>query len=218
VGGVTRGAPNYFREAYAIAREYGGLCIADEVQTGFGRTGEHYWGFQNYGVTPDIVTMAKGIGNGAPLAAVTTRREIAEALTSRTHFNTFGGNPVSMAAGLAVLDVIDEEGLQENARRVGTRFLRGLRQLQERHPLVGEVRGLGLMLGVQLVADAASRSPATTQTLEVLEAAREMGVLLGKGGLDGNVLRIKPPLCITADDADFALDVLDRALEKVSRV
>jgi alanine-glyoxylate transaminase / (R)-3-amino-2-methylpropionate-pyruvate transaminase len=217
VGGVTRGAPNYFREAYAIAREYGGLCIADEVQTGFGRTGEHYWGFQNYGVTPDIVTMAKGIGNGAPLAAVTTRREIAEALTSRTHFNTFGGNPVSMAAGLAVLDVIDEEGLQENARRVGTRFLRGLRQLQERHPLVGEVRGLGLMLGVQLVADAASRSPATTQTLEVLEAAREMGVLLGKGGLDGNVLRIKPPLCITADDADFALDVLDRALEKVSR-
>jgi alanine-glyoxylate transaminase / (R)-3-amino-2-methylpropionate-pyruvate transaminase len=218
VGGVTRGAPNYFREAYAIAREYGGLCIADEVQTGFGRTGEHYWGFQNYGVTPDIVTMAKGIGNGAPLAAVTTRREIAEALTSRTHFNTFGGNPVSMAAGLAVLDVIDEEGLQENARRVGTRFLRGLGRLQERHPLVGEVRGLGLMLGVQLVADAASRSPATSQTLEVLEAAREMGVLLGKGGLDGNVLRIKPPLCITAEDADFALDVLDRALEKVSRV
>jgi alanine-glyoxylate transaminase/(R)-3-amino-2-methylpropionate-pyruvate transaminase len=218
VGGVTRGAPNYFREAYAIAREYGGLCIADEVQTGFGRTGEHYWGFQNYGVTPDIVTMAKGIGNGAPLAAVTTRREIAEALTSRTHFNTFGGNPVSMAAGLAVLDVIDEEGLQENARRVGTRFLRGLHRLQERHPLVGEVRGLGLMLGVQLVADAASHSPATSQTLEVLEAAREMGVLLGKGGLDGNVLRIKPPLCITAEDADFALDVLDRALEKVSRV
>jgi alanine-glyoxylate transaminase/(R)-3-amino-2-methylpropionate-pyruvate transaminase len=217
VGGVTRGAPNYFREAYAIAREYGGLCIADEVQTGFGRTGEHYWGFQNYGVTPDIVTMAKGIGNGAPLAAVTTRREIAEALTARTHFNTFGGNPVSMAAGLAVLDVIDEEGLQENARTVGTRFLRGLRRLQERHPLVGDVRGLGLMLGVQLVTDGATRSPATTQTLEVLEAAREMGVLLGKGGLDGNVLRIKPPLCITAEDVDFALDVLERAFQAAGR-
>jgi alanine-glyoxylate transaminase / (R)-3-amino-2-methylpropionate-pyruvate transaminase len=214
VGGVTRGAPNYFREAYAIVREYGGLCIADEVQTGFGRTGEHYWGFQNYGVTPDIVTMAKGIGNGVPLAAVTTRREIADALTRRIHFNTFGGNPVSMAAGLAVLDVIDQEGLQENARNLGARFLRGLRRLQERHPIVGDVRGMGLMLGVQLVTDRTSRTPATAQTLEVLEAAREMGVLLGKGGLDGNVLRIKPPMCITAEDVDFAVEVLDRALTR----
>jgi alanine-glyoxylate transaminase/(R)-3-amino-2-methylpropionate-pyruvate transaminase len=216
VGGVTRGAPNYFREAYAITREYGGLCIADEVQTGFGRTGEHYWGFQNYGVVPDIVTMAKGIGNGMPLAAVTTRREIAEALTRRTHFNTFGGNPVSMAAGLAVLDVIDEEQLQENARVVGGRFLQGLRRLQDRHAMIGDVRGMGLMLGVELV-DPATRAPAPLQTLDVLEAAREMGVLLGKGGLDGNVLRIKPPLCITAADVDFALDVLDRAFEKTER-
>ena len=217
VGGVTRGGPNYFREAYAIAREHGGLCISDEVQTGFGRTGEHYWGFQNYGVTPDIVTMAKGIGNGAPLAAVTTRREIAESLTQRIHFNTFGGNPVSMAAGLAVLEVIDEDGLQENARKVGGRLLRGLRRLQEHHALVGEVRGMGLMLGVELVADRSTRAPATAQTLDVLEAAREMGLLLGKGGLEGNVLRIKPPMCITADDADFALDVLDRALTRVGR-
>jgi alanine-glyoxylate transaminase / (R)-3-amino-2-methylpropionate-pyruvate transaminase len=214
VGGVTRGAPNYFREAYAIAREHGGLCIADEVQTGFGRTGDHYWGFQNYGVTPDIVTMAKGIGNGVPLAAVTTRREIAEALTRRTHFNTFGGNPVSMAAGLAVLDVIDEEGLQENARVVGSHFLLGLHRLQKRHRLIGDVRGMGLMLGVELVADRATREPATAATLEVLELAREMGVLLGKGGLNGNVLRIKPPLCITMEDVDFALEVLERALER----
>ncbi|HEY3013013.1 MAG TPA: aspartate aminotransferase family protein [Gemmatimonadales bacterium] len=218
VGGVTRGAPNYFREAYAVAREFGGVCIADEVQTGFGRTGEHYWGFENYGVTPDIVTMAKGIGNGVPLAAVTTRQEIAEALTRRIHFNTFGGNPVSMAAGLAVLEVIDEEGLQENARKVGGRLLRGLRRLQEQHRLVGDVRGMGLMLGMELVADRTTRAPATAQTLEVLEAAREMGVLVGKGGLDGNVLRIKPPLCITAEDVDFALDVLDRALERAARV
>jgi alanine-glyoxylate transaminase / (R)-3-amino-2-methylpropionate-pyruvate transaminase len=215
VGGVTRGAPNYFREAYAIVREYGGLCIADEVQTGFGRTGEHYWGFENYGVTPDIVTMAKGIGNGVPLAAVTTRREIAEALTRRIHFNTFGGNPVSVAAGLAVLEVIDEEGLQENARKVGGRLLRGLRRLQASHSLIGDVRGMGLMLGVELVTDRTTRAPATAQTLEVLEAAREMGVLLGKGGLDGNVLRIKPPLCVTAEDVDFAVDVLDRALARV---
>jgi alanine-glyoxylate transaminase / (R)-3-amino-2-methylpropionate-pyruvate transaminase len=213
VGGVTRGAPNYFREAYAIARECGGLCIADEVQTGFGRTGEHYWGFQNYGVIPDIVTMAKGIGNGVPLAAVTTRREIAQALTRRTHFNTFGGNPVAMAAGLAVLDVIDEEGLQENARTVGGRFLSGLRRLQGQHPIIGDVRGVGLMLGVELV-DPVTRAPASSQTLQVLEDAREMGVLLGKGGLDGNVLRIKPPLCITAADVDFALDVLGCAFQR----
>jgi alanine-glyoxylate transaminase / (R)-3-amino-2-methylpropionate-pyruvate transaminase len=166
-------------------------------------------------VTPDIVTMAKGMGNGVPLAAVTTRREIAEALNSRLHFNTFGGNPVSMAAGLAVLDVIDQDGLQENARKVGARLVRGLRRVQERHPLVGGVRGLGLMLGLELVSDRVTRAPATAQTLEVLEAAREMGVLMGKGGLDGNVLRIKPPLCITAEDADFAVDVLDRALARV---
>jgi alanine-glyoxylate transaminase / (R)-3-amino-2-methylpropionate-pyruvate transaminase len=215
VGGVARGATNYFREAYAVVREHGGLCIADEVQTGFGRTGDHYWGFQNYEVIPDIVTMAKGIGNGAPLAAVTTRREIADVLAQRNHFNTFGGNPVSMAAGLAVLDVIDEEGLQENARKVGGRLLRGLRRLQDRHSLVGEVRGMGLMLGLELVTDRATGAPATAATLDVLEAAREMGVLIGKGGLDANVLRIKPPLCITADDVDFALDVLDRALARV---
>jgi len=215
VGGVTRGAPNYFREAYAVAREHGGLCIADEVQTGFGRTGDHYWGFQNYGVTPDIVTLAKGIGNGVPLAAVTTRREIAQTLAGRLHFNTFGGNPVSMAAGLAVLEVIDRDGLQENARKVGARLVRGMRRLQERHPLVGEVRGLGLMLGLELVSDRVTRAPASAQTLEVLEAAREMGVLMGKGGLDGNVLRIKPPMCITIEDADFGVDVLDRALARV---
>jgi alanine-glyoxylate transaminase/(R)-3-amino-2-methylpropionate-pyruvate transaminase len=212
VGGATHGAPNYLREAYAITREHGGLCIADEVQTGFGRTGEHYWGFQHSGVVPDFVTMAKGIGNGAPLAAVTTRMEIARTLTQRTHFNTYGGNPVSTAAGLAVLDVIDAEGLQENARVVGGRLKAGLERLARAHPLVGDVRGMGLMLGVELVRDRATKEPARGETLDVLEAARELGVLVGKGGLDGNVLRIKPPMCITAADADFALDVLDEAL------
>jgi alanine-glyoxylate transaminase/(R)-3-amino-2-methylpropionate-pyruvate transaminase len=216
VGGVTHGAPNYFREAYRVVREHGGLCVADEVQTGFGRTGDHYWGFQNFGVVPDIVTMAKGFGNGIPLAAVTTRREIAEKLADRLHFNTFGGNPVAMAAGLAVLEVIDEERLQENSRVTGRRLLDGLRLLQARHPLVGDVRGMGLMLGVELVTDRATRAPASAQTLEVLEAARESGLLIGKGGLAGNVLRIKPPMCITADDVDFALDVLDRAFTRAA--
>lgn len=216
VGGVTHGAPNYLREAYAIAREAGGLCIADEVQPGFGRTGDHYWGFENFGVVPDIVTMAKGIGNGFPLAAVTTRREIAQKLTERSHINTFGGNPVAMAAGLAVLDVIDQERLQENARVVGARLRAGLEELATRRRLIGDVRGRGLMLGVELVRDRATKEPAREETAELLEQLRERGVLVGKGGLYGNVLRIKPPLCITAADVDFAITALDRALEKVS--
>ncbi len=217
VGGATHGAPNYLREAYAAAREAGGLCIADEVQTGFGRTGAHYWGFQNFGVVPDIVTMAKGIGNGAPLAAVTTRREIAEKLTQRIHFNTFGGNPVSMAAGLAVLETIDADGLQENARVVGDRFKAGLEALQRRHALIGDVRGMGLMLGLELVRDRGTKVPAKEETLAVMEQLREFGVLIGKGGLEGNVLRIKPPMCLTAADVDFALEALDLALGRAAR-
>jgi alanine-glyoxylate transaminase/(R)-3-amino-2-methylpropionate-pyruvate transaminase len=217
VGGATHGASNYLKEAYAVIREHGGLCIADEVQTGFGRTGDHYWGFQNFGVVPDIVTMAKGIGNGAPLAAVTTRRDIASVLTQRVHFNTFGGNPVSMAAGLAVLDTIDEDGLQENSKVVGGRFKQGLKELQTRHRLIGDVRGMGLMLGAELVRDRGTKEPAKEETLQILEIAREHGVLLGKGGLDGNVLRIKPPMCLTAQDVDFALEVLDIALSRVAK-
>ncbi|HTO73131.1 MAG TPA: aspartate aminotransferase family protein [Gemmatimonadales bacterium] len=215
VGGVTMGAPNYLREAYAAARENGGLCIADEVQTGFGRTGNHYWGFQNWGVTPDIVTMAKGIGNGAPLAAVTTRREIAEALTGRIHFNTYGGNPVSMAAGLGVLEAIDADGLQANSRVVGGKFKEGLKALMARHDLIGDVRGLGLMLGVELVKDRKARTPAREETLAFLEKVREQGILIGKGGLDGNVLRIKPPMCISAEDVDYALYTFDKAFKSL---
>ena len=217
VGGVTYGAPNYLKEVYAIIREYGGLCIADEVQTGFGRTGDHYWGFQNWDVVPDFVTMAKGLGNGAPIGAVTTRMEIARSLAQRIHFNTYANNPVSMAAGLAVLDIIDEDGLQENCRVLGARFKDGLHALQTRHRLVGDVRGKGLMLGVELVRDRATKTPAKEETLDVMEALREMSVLVGKGGLDGNVLRIKPPMCITAADVDYALEVLDQALSQAAR-
>jgi len=163
-------------------------------------------------VVPDIVTMAKGIGNGWPLAAVTTRREIAEALTQRTHFNTFGGNPVAMAAGLAVLDILEQDGLQENARVLGRRLRAGLQDLQRRHPIIGDVRGMGLMLGVELVKDRGTKAPATEETVAVWERMRDLGVLVGKGGLHGNVLRIKPPLCITAADVDFALGVMEEAL------
>jgi alanine-glyoxylate transaminase/(R)-3-amino-2-methylpropionate-pyruvate transaminase len=215
VGGVTYGAPNYLKEAYAIVREHGGLCIADEVQTGFGRTGDHFWGFQHWGVVPDIVTMAKGIGNGFPLAAVVTRREVAERLTQRIHFNTYGGNPVAMAAGLAVLEVIEEEQLQRNARVLGGRLKAGLQELATRHPLIGDVRGMGLMLGVELVRDRSTKEPAKEATAEVMEQLRERSVLVGKGGLFGNVLRIKPPLCLTAADVDFALETLDLVLSRV---
>ena len=211
-GGVKQGAPNYLREVYAIVREAGGLCIADEVQTGFGRTGDHYWGFQNFDVTPDIVTMAKGIGNGVPLGAVTTRMDIAQKLAQKLHFNTFGGNPVSMAASLAVLDVIDDEGIQANAKKLGARFKAGLQKLAQSHRLIGDVRGMGLMLGVEMVRDRASKEPATKETADILEAMREKSVLVGKGGMHGNVLRIKPPMCITEADVDYALDALDRSL------
>ena len=217
VGGVTYGAPNYLKEVYAIIREFGGLCIADEVQTGFGRTGDHYWGFQNWDVVPDFVTMAKGLGNGVPIGAVTTRMEIAKPLTQRIHFNTFANNPVSMAAGLAVLDIIEEDGLQENCRVLGARLKTGLEKLQASHALIGDVRGKGLMVGLELVSDRGTKAPAKQATLDVMEALRELSVLVGRGGLDGNVLRIKPPMCITADDVDYALDALDVALTQVER-
>ena len=215
-GGVTHGAPNYLKEVYGHVRAAGGLCIADEVQTGFGRTGDHYWGFQNFGVTPDFVTMAKSLGNGAPIGAVTTRMDIAKSLTQKTHFNTFGGNPVSMAAALAVLDIIDEEGIQENCRARGREFRAGLDKLKRSYPIIGDVRGMGLMLGVELVTDRATREPAKAQSVEIMEATREAGLLIGKGGLDGNVLRVKPPMIITAADVEFALDVLDRSFAAVS--
>jgi len=216
VGGVTHGAPNYLGEAYQVVREHGGLCVADEVQTGFGRTGTHYWGFQNWGVTPDIVTMAKGLGNGTTIAAVTTRAEIAAAMTSRLHLNTFAGNPVAAAAASTVLDVIDEDDLQANALEQGSRLRAGLERLQASHPLIGNVRGMGLMQGVELVSDRSTKEPATKATADVLEAAKELGLLIGKGGIAGNVLRIKPPMCITAADVDFAVEVLDQAFRQAA--
>ncbi|RMF80985.1 MAG: aspartate aminotransferase family protein [Planctomycetota bacterium] len=216
VGGTVMPPKEYFQIVYEIVRKHGGVCIADEVQTGFGRTGEHYWGFENYGVTPDMVTMAKGIGNGAPLGACTTTPEIAATMTQRVHFNTFGGNPVSTLSGLATLEIIDEEQIQQNARQVGGYLKDKLLALQEKHALIGEVRGIGLMLGVELVKDRRSKEPATTETADLLEHAKERGLLLGKGGLFGNVLRIKPPMCITKADCDFLADCVDECLGLVS--
>lgn len=220
VGGAVEMPPGYLKAVYEHVRAAGGLCIADEVQTGFGRTGESFWGFEcvgGPGVYPDIVTMAKGIGNGCPLSACVTRAEIAKSLTSRIHFNTFGGNPVSCAQGLATLDVILEENIQGRAKALGTRLLGGLRELQKRRRLIGDVRGKGLMVGVELVADRATKAPATKECADVFERCRELGLLVGKGGFFGNTLRIKPPMCLTEADVDFMLAVLDRAIGEVER-
>ena len=215
VGGTVVLPDGYLQHTYAHVRAAGGICIADEVQPGFGRTGTHYWGFETQGVIPDIVTMAKGIGNGCPLAAVITTPAVAKSLTSRIHFNTFGGNPVVCAQGRAVLEVIDREGLQANCLKVGTHLKTGLERLAEKHSLLGEVRGLGLMLGVEFVKDRKTKEPAKEECVAVFEKARDLGLLIGKGGLWGNTLRIKPPMCITIRDADFMLEVLDAALQGV---
>lgn len=215
VGGATPLVQGYLPAAYKIIREAGGVCIADEVQTGFGRTGTKYWGFENQGVLPEIVTMAKGIGNGLPLAAVVTTPEISASLTKRLHFNTFGGNPVCSAGGRAVLRVLDAEKRQEHCGVVGTHLLKRLNQLKDKHSIIGDVRGQGLMLGVELVKDRSTKEPAKDATLEAMEQMKDMGVLMGKGGLFGNVFRIKPPMCFSKDDADFLVDVMDEALNKL---
>jgi alanine-glyoxylate transaminase/(R)-3-amino-2-methylpropionate-pyruvate transaminase len=211
VGGVVAYPDGYLKHAYEHVRAAGGLCIADEVQTGFGRMGTHFWGFETQGVIPDIVTMAKGIGNGCPLAAVVTTPKVAAALTQRIHFNTFGGNPVVCAIGTAVLEVIERENLQENSLRLGAHILAGLEKLKARHPIIGDVRGKGLMLGIELVKDRETKEPAKAECAQVLETARELGLLLGKGGLWGQTIRFAPPMCITRADADFLLAVLDEA-------
>jgi alanine-glyoxylate transaminase/(R)-3-amino-2-methylpropionate-pyruvate transaminase len=196
-------------------RAAGGLCIADEVQTGFGRTGAHFWGFENQGVIPDIVVMAKSMGNGCPLAAVVTTPEIASKLAQRIHFNTFGGNPVSCTQGKATLEIIERENLQARCGVLGGRLLAGLRGLQAKHNLIGEVRGKGLMIGVDLVKDRGTKEPASEACARVFETAKDLGLLIGKGGLKGNVLRIKPPMCWSEADVDFALEVLDQSLAAV---
>lgn len=215
VGGVVVFPDGYLKEAYRIVREHGGVCIADEVQAGFGRTGKAYWGFETQGVIPDIVTMAKSIGNGAPLAAVVTTPEIAQAMTQRIHFNTFGGNPVSMAIGRAVLEVIDEENLQERCAVLGERFLAGLHKLKDKYEVLGDVRGMGLMVALEFVTDRKSKAPNKDACGQVFERAREMGALIGKGGLFGNTIRITPPMCVSEADIDFLLEVLDIALSEI---
>src|SRR6476619_7690661 len=213
VGGCIVFPDGYLKHAYEHVRAAGGVCIADEVQSGFGRTGTHYWGFETQGVIPDIVCMAKGIGNGCPLGAVVTTPKIAAALSQRIHFNTFGGNPIVSAQGTAVLDVIKRENMQANSLNLGNKILAGLNELKGKYKLIGDVRGKGLLLGVELVKDRQSKEPAREDSAQVMEKCKEMGLLVGKGGLWGQTIRFSPPMCLKEHDADFLIDVLDCAFE-----
>ena len=212
-GGQIVPPQGYLQALYSKVRAAGGLCIADEVQVGFGRVGKHFWAFELQEVVPDIVTMGKPIGNGHPLGAVITTREIAEVFANgMEYFNTFGGNPVSCAIGLEVLSIIEEEGLQENARQIGEYLKNGLKQLQDYFPVIGDVRGEGLFLGIELVHE--GRRPAAVEASYLVNRLCEHAILLSTDGPDHNVIKIKPPLCFNQQNADFFLRTFEKILKE----
>ena len=212
-GGQVVLPENFLRQAYHHVRAVGGVCIADEVQVGFGRVGTHYWGFETQGVVPDIVTLGKPFGNGHPLAAVVTTPAIATSFANgMEYFNTFGGNPVSAAVGLAVMDVIEQEGLQAHALKVGDHLKAGLLELMDRHPIIGDVRGLGLFLGVELVLDRVTLEPAPRQAAYIAERMRDHAILISIDGPLHNVLKLKPPMVFTRENADEVVGTLDQVL------
>ncbi|MCH7822370.1 MAG: aminotransferase class III-fold pyridoxal phosphate-dependent enzyme [Proteobacteria bacterium] len=218
-GGVIVPPAAYLSTAAEIVREAGALFIADEVQPGFGRTGKHFWGYEADDFTPDIVTLGKPMGNGHPIAGVVARRElVAGFATSDGYFNTFGGNPVSCAAASAVLDVIEDEGLQQNALDVGQHLVDGLWKLAETHECVGDVRGTGLFVALELVSDREQRTPASKLTTAVVNDLRNRGVLTGTMGRDDNILKLRPPLVLSAKDADYMLETLDESLAGLANV
>lgn len=240
VGGVVQFTKGYIKKAADLVHENNGLFISDEVQTGFGRTGDHFWGFQNHDIIPDIVTMAKGIGNGFPLGAVVTTPKIAESLSRAAHFNTYGGNPLACTAGLAVLEVIEKEGLQQNSKEVGTYFLNSLNQLRNLYDVIGDVRGQvcehwirfvfvtaaiflflitylilqGLMIGLEFVESKEGKLPLAKDKFQrIFNRTKDYGVLFGGGGFYGNIMRITPPMCFTKKNVDYAIDVLDKSIQ-----
>lgn len=211
-GGIIELPSGYLKSAVEKVHDHGGVCIIDEVQSGFGRTGDNFWGFEAHGVIPEIVVMAKGIGNGFPLGAVVAKREVAESVAKKFFFNTYGANPVSCAAGRAVLRVIDQEGLQANSARVGRRMKAVLERLHQKHEIIGDVRGYGLMLAIELVTDRKSKTPATKETADIFEKTRENGLVVSKSGTDRNILRMVPPMCIQEPDVERMEDALERSL------
>ena len=214
--GLPRMPPTFMQKAVELVHAAGGLYIADEVQPGFGRTGNHMWGYDLHGVVPDIVTMGKPMGNGHPLSGLVTTAELIKDFgESTSYFNTFGGNPVSCAAGLAVLEVIEAEGLVENARVVGEYLQEGVRRLAEKHDLIGDVRGEGLFFGAELVTDRETKTPAKEEIHRVINGMRERGVLVNYTGQYSNLLKMRPPMPFSRDNADLLLTTLDEALADV---
>jgi 4-aminobutyrate aminotransferase len=215
VGGFITPPKEYFPIVADIVKKYGGLFISDEVQTGWGRTGGKWFGIEQWGVQPDIITSAKGLANGSPIGLTIARPEVADSLKGAT-ISTFGGNPVTTTAAKAVIDFIEDHKLSINAAEVGT-YLRGkLMELKEKHSIIGDVRGMGLLQAMELVEDRKTKKPATAQTAALLEASRENRILIGKGGIAGNVLRISPPLNIAKSDVDEFARRLDASFAKVS--
>jgi alanine-glyoxylate transaminase/(R)-3-amino-2-methylpropionate-pyruvate transaminase len=216
VGGFITPPPEYFKIAVEIARHYGGVFICDEVQTGFGRTGTHWFGISHWDVEPELMTMAKGIANGLPMGNTVATPEVAAAMVGKgLTLSTFGGNPVSTAASLATINAIEEEAPPVAVAIVGDLLRRGLDRLWEKYPLVGDVRGKGLMQGIELVMDRQTKEPALKPVAQIFEETRARGLLIGKGGLYGNVIRIAPPLTVTPEHIDEALAILDHALAAV---
>ena len=217
VGGIVQPPAEYFQIVHEIVKEYGGIYISDEVQTGFGRTGGKWWGIQHTGVEPDIITMAKGFGSGIPIGGFISRPEFAEGYSVTDAFATFGGNPLSCAAAVAVIEIIKEENYLEKAAKLGAHLRKRMDELKESHKIVGDVRGQGMMLGIELVRDRATKEPASQEILTVMEVCREEGLLIGKGGLDNNVIRLQPPLELTDAQIDQAYSILDGAFAKAEK-
>ena len=214
LGGFITPPKEYFKIVFKIVKDYGGLFIADEVQTGWGRTGKKWFGIEQWEVVPDIITAAKGMGNGVPIGLTATRPEIAASFKG-LQISTFGGNPVTSVAAKAVIDLIEEDRLMDNAASVGSHFRQGLEELQRKHPVIGDVRGMGLIQALEFVKDRDSKEPAPTETVAFMEECRRRGLLIGKGGLYGNVIRMSPPLNIAKTDVDEAIRIMDEALAAV---
>lgn len=215
-GGIVEMPKGYMKGAAERVRAAGGLYVADEVQSGFGRTGHNMWGFEADGVVPDIVVMAKGIGNGFPLGAVVAKKAIAAPMADKFMFHTYGANPTSCAAGRAVLQVIREEKTQANALKVGSALLERLKSLQQKHKSIGDVRGRGLMLAIEMVKDRKSKEPDADVTAAVFEKCRDQGLILSKSGPHRSVLRMVPPMCLSMEDAEKAAEGLDRAFSELA--
>lgn len=215
VGGFIDPPVEYHKRACEIVRDFGGKYISDEVQAGIGRLGKHFFAIQESGVVPDLITAAKGLGNGAPIGAVIAKKETADTLIGKLHFNTYGGDPYQTMQTAETIDIVRDENLIENAVRMGSFFKEGLQELQKDFPIIGDVRGRGLLLGLELVKDRTTKEPATAETARLMDLAKENGLLIGKGGLWGSVIRMAPPLNVTREECKEILTKLRKSFEKL---